>query len=127
MTSPFYNVFTVTELKEFSLNEAGEFLEAYSEKGFLTDEDLVFIFNGQEDHQWHPLKLQITCDCLFQNRQVKLPEDKLLEKIEKEFSHYFVGKFEFKNWRRAKKFFTLDYIKKLFETIKSGRGLYKGE
>jgi len=107
LTSPFYNVFLVTELKEFKKAEAGEFLEFYYHKGFLSDEDLVFILNSLEFHKWHPLKLQIVCDCLLQNRKAKLSEQELIEKIEKEFGNYFVGTFDFKNWRRAKKFFSL--------------------
>lgn len=125
LVSPFYNVFTVTELKEFKLEEAGEFLELHYQKGFLTNEDLIFVFNGYEDHFWHPLKLQITCDCLYQNRHLKLPEAELLEKIEKEFGNYFIGTFAFKNWRRTKKVFCLENIKLFFDALKSGQGLFK--
>lgn len=127
LTSPFYNVFLVTELNEFKPAEAGEFLEFFYTKDFLTDEDLIFVCNAAEIHKWHPLKLQIVCDCLFQNRKSKLSEDELVEKIKKEFGNYFVETFDFKNWRKAKKIFSLEYIKQIFDTLKSGREIIKGK
>jgi uncharacterized protein len=127
LTSPFYNVFEVTELEEFKKDEAKDFLEFYLNKAILNEKDLEFIEDGHKIHKWHPLKLQIICDCLLQNRKEKLNKKELLKKIDGTFGNYFVGTFDLKNWRRSKKFFSLEKIKTFLEILKSGREIFKGK
>jgi len=123
LTSPFYNVFTVVELKGFTETEAVEFLAAYHRKVQFTDAELDFIFRSFDRH---PLKLQILCDWVIKNRQRLLSDEVLAEEIAKEYGNFFVGKFDPKKLLKMKKAFSLDALKKLFETLKAGRDVFKG-
>jgi uncharacterized protein len=122
--SPFYNVFTVSELQELTEEETQQFVAAYDERVNFTDDELQFIFSYLPTH---PLKLQILCDWVLRNRQQQFREDVLVEGIIKECENFFVDMFDLKNARRGKKLFSLDKIKKLFETIKSGRDTFSGK
>jgi hypothetical protein len=118
-TSPFYNLFTVVELKEFTDEEAQEFLVVYDQRVGFADEELTFILSNLETH---PLKLQILCDWVVKNRQRGLDKEALTEEIAREYGNFLVGRFDPKNLRRAKRLISRDNIKKLLDTIKSLRG-----
>src|SRR5262249_30312516 len=123
LTSPFYNIFTVVELKEFTEAETQHFLATYHQRVNFTDIEKKFILSYLEPH---PMKLQILCAWVIQNRQRKLAEWALVEEIGNEYGNFWAGTFDPKNLRRAKRWFNLDNIKKLFETIKSGKDIISG-
>ena len=114
LTSPFYTLFTVVELKELTETQAQQFVVAQHEKVQFTDEELKFIFSKL---QLQPLKLQILCDWVIRNRQRQLSEWALVKEITKEFENFFVGTFDTKQIRRVKRM-DLDSIKKVLDTIK---------
>jgi uncharacterized protein len=121
LTSPFYNLFTVVELNEFTEAEAQQFLDTYHQRVNFTDDEIEFIISYLDPH---PMKLQILCDWLMKNRQKKLADWALVEEIARDHGNFFIGTFEAKNLRRVKKMFSVDNIKKLFEMIKAGRELF---
>jgi len=118
LTSPFYNIFTVIELKEFTEAEAHQFIGAQNRKVNFTDAELEFIFSHLE---LHPLKLQIVCDWVMKNRQRKLSESALAEEITKEFGNFFIGTFDPRQFLRLKKAVSLDNIKKLWDIISGSK------
>jgi len=122
LVSPFYNVFTVIELGEFTEEEARLFLIASHKRMNFTDDERKFILSAFEPH---PLKLQIICDWVIKNREKRLDEEALAEEITKEYRNFFVGKFDAKNLLRTKKAFSLDNIKRWLDTLKSGRDVFK--
>lgn len=119
LTSPFYNLFTVVELGEFTDAEMQEFLAVYSQRVSFDDEELKFIVSNLETH---PLKLQILCDWVVKNRRRELDEEALAEEISREYDNFLVGRFDRKNLRKAKRLISRDNIKKVIETIKALRG-----
>jgi AAA+ ATPase superfamily predicted ATPase len=123
LTSPFYNVFTVVGLGVFTDDEVRKFLEHYRHQ-VLFNEDEIKLINSYLDP--HPLKLQILCDFVIRNRERRLAEWALVEEIAKEHGNFFVGAYDPKQLRRAKKWFSLDHLKKVFETLKAGRDAFKG-
>ena len=126
LTSPFYTLFTVVELKELTQVEAQRFVEVHGEKVHFTDaESSLILTRCSELHQRHPLKLQIVGDWVIRNRQRQLSEQALTEEIAKEITGFFVGTFDFRQFRRLKKFMSLERIKKVFDTIKTGRGAFR--
>lgn len=120
LTSPFYNLFTVIELKEFTEAEAQQFLTTYHQRVNFTNAEMKFIHSFLNPH---PMKLQILCDWVMKNRERRLADWALAEDIAKEYGNFFVGTFNAKNLRRAKKMFTLDYIKKLLDIVKSSKSI----
>ena len=123
LTSPFYNVFTVVELKEFTEEEAHEFLAAHDQRVGFSDAELMFIFSQRETH---PLKLQILCEWVMKNRRRGLDEHNLAKEISREYGRFRVGKFDPKRLLKAKRVLSLDNIKKLLETFKTARGIVSG-
>ena len=122
LTSPFYTLFTVVELKELTETQAQQLVAAQHEKIQFSDAELEFIFS---ELQLHPLKLQILCDWVIRNRQRKLSERALAEEITKEFGNFFVGTFDIKQIHRVKRM-DLDSIKDTIkETIKIGKDMFK--
>ena len=121
LTSPFYTLFTVVELKEWTQAEAQRFVEVQGEKVHFTDAESSFILTHSQLHQCHPLKLQIVGDCVIRNRQHQFGEQALAEEIAKEITSFFVGTFDFRQFRRLKKFMSLEWIKKVSDTIKTWR------
>ena len=119
LTSPFYNLFTVVDVKEFTNGEAQDFIVFYDKSVSFRDEELTFIVSSFETH---PLKLQILCDWVVRNRQRGLDEDALAEEIAREYGNFLVGRFDPKKLRKAKRLISRDNIKKFLDTIKSLRG-----
>lgn len=124
LCSPFYNLFTVVELKEFTEDEAQLFLANYLQRARFSDAEMKFIFSYLDPH---PMKLQILCDWTVKNRQRQLAEWALVEEIGKEYSNFWMGTFDTKNLRRTKKWFSLDNIKKLLEVFKTARDGFSGK
>ncbi len=123
LTSPFYNVFTVTELGEFSEEEARQFIWTYQDRVEFGNTELDFIWRHLDRH---PLQLQILCDWVWQNRQHRLDDKALAEAIAREYAHFFVGGFDPRQLRRVKRFLSLDTIKRFLAVLKDARGLFKG-
>lgn len=119
LTSPFYNLFTVVELKEFTDDEAQDFLVVYDQRVGFADEELMFILSNLETH---PLKLQILCDWVVRNRHRGLDEEALAEEISREYGNFLVGRFDPKKLRKAKRLISGNNITKWLEAIKSVRG-----
>ena len=126
LTSPFYTLFNVVELKEWTQAEAERFVEVQGEKVHFTDaESSLILTRCSELHRRHPFKLQIVGDWVIRNRQRQLSEQALAKEIAKEITNFFVGTFDFRQFRRLKKFMSLEWIKKALETIKTGRGAFR--
>jgi AAA+ ATPase superfamily predicted ATPase len=124
LTSPFYNIFTVVELGEFTKEETREFIMFYRQRAVLTDDEIRFIESHLDGRQ--PLKLQIFCDWMLKNRQKRLSKRALIKKVRKECKHYFPGTYDLNKLRRLKRIFSLSNVKKLLEIIKSVKGLFSG-
>ncbi len=126
LTSPFHNVFIVVPLEEFTEAEAREFVAFHKEKVNFTDAELKFIFSYLDPH---PLRLQILCDFVLENRRRGLADWALRKEIVREYGNYFVGRFDTKQLHKAKRarsVFSLDNIKKFFETLRGGKSLISG-
>jgi len=117
LASPFYNLFSLIELRAFTETEAGKFVEKYHQQIGFTDDERNLILSSLESIGFHPLKLRILCDWVMKNRELGLSDWALAEEIAKEYSNFFVGRFHWKQWRRAKRKITLENIKKLIETF----------
>lgn len=119
LTSPFYNVFTVTELKELTEDESMELIAAYHERLSFTETELTFVFSYLDPH---PLKLQILCDWVIRNRERRLSDRDLIAGIGKDYAVFFPGRL--KKLLKAKRVLSLDNIKKLLETAKGARDAF---
>ncbi len=90
LTSPFWNIFTTLKLDVFSadnnLEETAMFLATYWKNLNISDFEQSFLL-------WypflHPLKLQITCYWLYENRKLQYDDYKLKEEIKNEISNFF--------------------------------------
>jgi uncharacterized protein len=123
LTSPFYNVFTVVKLGDFTDKEVRAFLEHYRDKVSFTEEEMKII-NSRLDR--HPLKLQILCDFVIRNRERRLAGRALGKEIDREYGNFFVDKYNHKILKLIKKCFSLDNLKKVLETIKAIKDAFKG-
>ncbi len=123
LTSPFYNLFTILELKEFTEREAQEFIAAHHARVQFSDDELQFISSYLDPH---PLRLQILCFHVLENRQRQLAERALVEEIAKEYSAFFGDTFEPKPLYKPKKLLSPDNIRRLLEMLKPGFALFKG-
>ena len=92
VTSPFFNVFTVTRLEEFSEVEAADFVTEYSRRVGFDLSERRFLEDRMERH---PLKLQIVCDKLIQNRQRtrRLGDAELVSEVEAEIARFFLRRY----------------------------------
>jgi uncharacterized protein len=80
LTSPFFNVFSITTLGDFTEEEALQFLALHHPRVSFTEDELRFI------HSWldlQPLKLQVLCDSVLRNRKLQWREQVLIEEVEK--------------------------------------------
>jgi hypothetical protein len=66
LTSPFFNIFSITELGDLTPPDIEQFIAHYQAIAQFTPQDLGFINRYVE---LHPLKLQIFCDMLLQWRE----------------------------------------------------------
>ncbi|MBL8204285.1 MAG: ATP-binding protein [Blastocatellia bacterium] len=125
LTSPFFNVFSITELGNFTEEEALHFIAiAHTQVNFSEDE-LQFI-NSYFDP--HPIKLQILCEQMMQNRERRWRDQLLLEEIATVYRQFLGGKYEVKSLgRQIKGKITLDAVSKLLGTVKTTRDLLTGK
>ncbi|MGH8564078.1 MAG: AAA family ATPase [Gammaproteobacteria bacterium] len=123
LTSPFYNVFTVTELGEFSEEEAQQFIRTHQDRVGFGDAELDFIWQHLDRH---PLRLQILCDWVLQNRQRRLDDKALAEAVAREYKSFFVGGLDPRQLRRVRRLMSLNNVKRLVEVLKQVLGLFKG-
>jgi hypothetical protein len=90
LTSPFWNIFATILLKEFAfenkLNESAIFLEQYWKELNITEFEKKFLLWYPTNH---PLKLQIMCYWLFQNRKSNYDDYDLRKKIEEKIGNFF--------------------------------------
>ncbi len=124
LTSPFFNLLSVTELTDFTEAEAEQFIALHHPQVNFTEAELKFI-NSYLDP--HPLKLQILCDQVLQNRERQWRDQVLLEEVVKVYRQFLGGKYELKNLRKMKRYVTLDSISKVFANLKTTRDLFTGK
>ena len=116
LTSPFYTLFTVVEVREFTEDEAQRFIAFHHRRLPFSDAELRFIVAGLERH---PLKLQIECDWIIRNRERGLSEERLAKEITMEYSNFFVGKFDPRRLLRMKKAFNEQASAALLHAIRT--------
>lgn len=126
LSSPFYNVFSLTELRSFTVTEARQFVDKYRQQMNFTEDEYKFITSSLDNIGCHPLKLQILCDWVMKNRELGLGDWALAEEIAKEYSNLFVGRFDPKQLRRAKGLFSLDNIRRVLDVLKAGKDVISG-
>jgi hypothetical protein len=126
LSSPFYNVFSLTELRGFTEDEARQFVDKYRPLVNFTEDEYRFITSSFDSISHHPLKLQILCDWTIRNRDLGLSDWALAEEIAKEYSNLFVGRFDPRQLRRAKRMFSLDNIKRVLDVLKAGKDVISG-
>ena len=96
LTSPFFNLLSITELGNFTLQETESFIDHYQPTAQFTEQELQFIHWYSEPH---PLKLQIFCDVMLQRRQRDWDNDTALAKIAKEYQ-ILGGTHDWRKWKR---------------------------
>ncbi|MGH9799184.1 MAG: AAA family ATPase [Blastocatellia bacterium] len=124
LTSPFFNLLSVTELGDFTEEEAVQFLALHHPQANFTTDELRFITSWLDPH---PLKLQILCDQVLQNRARQWRDDVLKEEVEKVCRQFLGEKGVKKSWHQLKGKITLDSISKTLANLKTGRDLFTGK
>ncbi len=124
LTSPFFNLISVTELGDFTEEEALQFLALHHPQVNFTEAELKFI-NSYLDP--HPLKLQILCDQVLQNRERQWRDDVLKDEVEKAYRQFLGEKGVKKTWHQFKGKITLDSVSKMLVSLKTGRDLLTGK
>ena len=124
LTSPFFNLLSVTELGDFTEEEALQFLALHHPQVNFTEAELKFI-NSYLDP--HPLKLQILCDQVLQNREQGWRDNVLIEDVEKVCRQFLGEKGVKKTWYQFKGKITLDSISKTLANLKTARDLFTGK
>lgn len=125
LTSPFFNLLSITELGSFTEEEAVHFIALHHEQVDFTEDELQFI-NSYFDP--HPIKLQILCEQVLKNRERQWRDQVLLEEIAKVYRQFLGGKYEMKTLsRQIKGKITLDAISKVLGTVKTTRDLLTGK
>jgi AAA+ ATPase superfamily predicted ATPase len=124
LTSPFFNLLSVTELGDFTEEEALQFLAVHHPQVNFTADELKFINSWLDPH---PLKLQILCDLVLQNRERQWRGDVLIEEVVKVYRQHLGGKYELKNLRKIKGYISLDSISKVLANLKTARDLFTGK
>lgn len=117
LTSPFYTLFTVVEVGEFTEDEAQRFIAFHHRRLRFSDAELRFIVAGLESH---PLKLQIECDWIIRNRERGLSEERLAKEIMMEYSNFFVGKFDPRRLLRMKRLINERTLEVVLRAVKAG-------
>ncbi|MDX2043410.1 MAG: ATP-binding protein [Acidobacteriota bacterium] len=126
LTSPFFNVLSITALGDFTEAEALQFLALHHPHVNFTEDELRFINSWLDPH---PLKLQILCDQVLQNRQrLNWQNDMVkIDEVEKVCRQFLGEKGVKKNWYQFKGKITLDSISKTLANLKTGRDLLTGK
>lgn len=125
LTSPFYNIFTTCELGPLKDNEADEFIAHYRQRLGFEDGELRFIRAAL--HPALPLRLRIVCDLALRNRELGLSDEMLAREVNRELAQFKLPAFSPKQLRRAKRFFSLDYIRKILDVLNGVTGLLKSD
>lgn len=131
LTSPFFNLFSITELGDFTEQDVEGFIAHYQPQANFTAQDLEFI-NWYLDEP-HPLKLQIFCDMMLQWREQghSWGNDMQLEKIAKVYGQFLGGTHDWKKWKGKAtgllSVFSADNVGKWLANIKSVRDTYNGQ
>jgi hypothetical protein len=124
LTSPFFNLLSITELGNFTQEEAECFIVHHQPTAQFTEQELQFI-NWYSDP--HPLKLQIFCDVMLQWRQQDWDNDTALARIAKAYE-ILGGKHD---WRKRKSKATGvlsgGIVKTWLENLKLARDLGTGK
>lgn len=124
LTSPFFNLLSVTELTDFTSEEVETFLAIYQQKVSFTDHELEFIYWY---HQQHPIKLQIFCDLMFQWRDRDWSNDMMLEETARVYSQFLGGRHDWRKWsKNTIRVLSGESFSKWLLSIKSFRDLLLG-
>lgn len=126
LTSPFFNVLSITALGDFTEAEALQFLALHHDQVNFTEDELRFINSWLDPH---PLKLQILCDQVLQNRKRPQWQNDMvkIEEVEK-VCHQFLGeKGAKKKMYQFKNKLMLDAFTKILANLKTGRDLFTGK
>lgn len=123
LTSPFYNVLSVTTLGDFTEEEAVQFVALHHSHVNFTDKELRFINSWLDPH---PLKLQILCDQVLQNRERQWREDVLVEEVRKMYRQFLGDTGVRKTWNQFKGSITLKSISDAWVLFKAARELFIG-
>ncbi len=99
LTSPFFNLLSITELGNFTEHEVEDFIAHYQPQANFTEQDLDFINRYLDEPR--PIKLQIFCDMMLQWREqgFEWDNDTQLEKIAKVYSQFLGGTHDWKKWK----------------------------
>jgi hypothetical protein len=126
LSSPFYNIFSVTDLRGFSEGEALKFVEKHRQQAGFTNDECEYIISSLESIGFHPLRLQILCHWVMKNRELGLSDWALAEEIAREYSNLFVGRFDPRRLRKAKRIFGLENIKRILDVLKTAKDIILG-
>jgi hypothetical protein len=119
LSSPFFNIFGQTNLRDFSQEQGYNFVHAHQQFLPFTDAELLFIRSHMDRH---PLKLQVLCSWVVKNRALKLSDRRLANEIEGECRNYVVGPLALqvlKFWGSL----SLDSLQRVLDVLRSGRDI----
>lgn len=125
LTSPFFNLLSITKLGFFNEKEALEFIEYYHRQVLFTEHELFLIDHYADPH---PLKLHILCDQLMDARELGWDKNKILNEYEKRCSQFFGGDHKgAMATNSAKKFFSGEGLGRWLDNLKKIREVAGGE
>lgn len=124
LSSPFFNLLSVIRLGDFTEEEAVQFLALYHPQANFTETELRFITSWLDPH---PLKLQILCDQVLQNREWQWRDDVLRDEVEKVYRESLGERGVKKKWIQFKSNITLDFLTKTLASLKIARDLFAGK
>ncbi|WP_139282223.1 AAA family ATPase [Thiothrix caldifontis] len=123
LTSPFFNLLSITELGDFTPEDVESFIDYYQPAVQFTAKELEFINWYSEPH---PAKLQIFCDMILQWREQDWDNDTAKERIAKAYE-ILGGKHDWRKWKRnVAGILSCGSIKTWLENIKIARDLGTG-
>ncbi|UOG93715.1 MAG: ATP-binding protein [Candidatus Thiothrix sulfatifontis] len=126
LTSPFFNIFSIAELGDFTPPDVEQFIAHYQVIAQFTPQELHFINRYVEAH---PLKVQIFCDMLLQWREngFAWSNDEMLDKTAKVYKQFLGGEHDWRKLSRTKSFFSVESIGEKLALIKAVRDLATGQ
>lgn len=126
LTSPFFNIFSITELGDFTSPDVEQFIAHYQAIAQFTHQDLDFINRYVEPH---PLKVQIFCDMLLQWREngFAWSNDEMLDKTAKVYKQFLGGEHDWRKLSRTKSFFSVESLAQKLALLKNARDLVTGQ